>query len=263
MPPAPLSGAYIQQQLSFLRTLSAWIGKPGLVKPARSYVSDSALLVCASHATLEKTDHLRQVDRQAMLDRVASVDPRVGLQLEVMLAYAVPCREAIEFCPSLAQIPRHILLDAGIAGDWLAFVRYKRGTPRMHVRLVAIRSDEQRVVIERARDVAPDPGTNICSPPLALKQAETRFRNVLRRSGVSLQRLGVTASERQRVLAADVHFELRSMPAPSGKRTPGTDSAVMEAVHAEVARQLERRLARHGQAREATAYAETGRKKVP
>ena len=39
-----LSPATIQSELSALRTLATWIGKPGLVLPAERYVSDPALV---------------------------------------------------------------------------------------------------------------------------------------------------------------------------------------------------------------------------
>ena len=55
LPEAPLSAAYIQQQLSFLRALSDWIEKPGLVRPAQSYGCDPALVTRASNATRDRT----------------------------------------------------------------------------------------------------------------------------------------------------------------------------------------------------------------
>lgn len=38
----PLSAAYIQQQLSFLRVYASWIGKPGMVLSTSEYVDEPA-----------------------------------------------------------------------------------------------------------------------------------------------------------------------------------------------------------------------------
>lgn len=43
-PVRPLSAAYIQQQLSFLRVYASWIGKPGMVLSASEYVDEPALV---------------------------------------------------------------------------------------------------------------------------------------------------------------------------------------------------------------------------
>jgi hypothetical protein len=42
-----LSPSMVQTELSHLRTLAGWIGKPGLVLPAESYVADPALSLAA------------------------------------------------------------------------------------------------------------------------------------------------------------------------------------------------------------------------
>ena len=50
----PCSAAYIQQQMSFIRVFASWIGKPGLVRSAESYVSDPALVRRSYGALIDK-----------------------------------------------------------------------------------------------------------------------------------------------------------------------------------------------------------------
>ena len=237
----PFSASYIQQQLSFLRALCEWTGKRGLVLPARRYVRDPALVTSAKHAAHHSADPERTENRRAMLDKVASADPVVGLQLEVLLAFGLQRRDAVVFCPTLAIVPPHALPVGAGEGDYLAFVRPKRGNSRVRVRLVPIHNSERRAVLERALAAAPQSGSHIGRPGLDPKQAKIRFDNVLRRCGVSLTALGVTSCGRRKEFAADISLLLRTMPLKVQRIPLGTDRTAMEAIYLEVARLLTRK----------------------
>jgi hypothetical protein len=237
----PFSASYIQQQLSFLRALCAWTGKRGLVLPARRYVDDAALVSRARGASPDRSTVSNQVDRTTMLDKVAQADPVVGLQLDVLLAFGLQRSEAVAFCPTLAEVPPHALPAGAGNGDYLAFVRATRGRPTGRVRLTAIRTDEQRAVFERAKAAAPRPSMHIGRPGLSLKQAKVRFSNVLRRCGVSLHGLGVTAHALRQEFSSDLYFKLRTLPDPMSGGPLRTDPSAMESVYVEVGRQLTRR----------------------
>jgi integrase len=246
---APFSAAYIQQQLSFLRALCEWVGKPGLVLPAHRYVSDPALVSRATNATRDRTWSGSGVDREAVVACVTKADPVVGLQLEVMIAFGLRRKEAVMFSPALAEVPTHALPVDFPAGDFLAFLRIKRGTKGGRVRFTAIRTDEQRQVFVRALAVAPRPGTHIGRPGQSLKQALTRFSNVLRRCGVSQRELGVTPHGLRHEFAADLFYELAEVPAPIKGGQCGIDHNALRAAYLEVARQMG-----HGRARITGAY---------
>lgn len=236
----PYSPSYIQQQLSFLRVLCIWIGKRGLVLPAHRYVSDPALVSRATGAMRDRTWYGPDADRNALLGRVIEYDAVVGLQLEVLLAFGLPRRQAVVFCPALAVVPVEALpLGAG-TGDYLAFVQPIRGTPGTRVRLTPVRSDEQRDVLERARAAAPVPSMHIGYMRLDLKQNLARFNNVLFRCGVSLRRLDMTAHSKRYEFPDDIFFKLRKLPAPRKGNSHGNDQAIMQAVHIEAARRIER-----------------------
>jgi hypothetical protein len=235
--------------LSFLRALCDWIGKPGMVLPAKSYVSDPALVSRSTNAVRDRTWSGAQVDVEAVLAKVTQADPVVGLQLEVMLRFALRRKEAVMFCPALAEVPAHALPAGASPGDYLAFLRVKRGTKGGRVRYTAIRNDRQRQVLERALAAAPRPGMHIGRPGQSLKQALDRFSNVLRRCGVSRRQLGVTAHGLRHDFAADLYFELTDMPAPIKGSPANIDPAVMSAAYLEGARQLG-----HGRPRITGAY---------
>ncbi|MCS0592526.1 integrase domain-containing protein [Massilia norwichensis] len=245
----PLSPAYIQQQLSFLRSLAAWIGKAGLVLPGRRYVDDPSLVSRASNAVRDRTWSGAEVDRDEVIARVTRMDPTVGLQLEVMLAFGLRRKEAVMFSPALADVPSHALPDGVEAGAFLAFLRIKRGTKGGRLRYTAIRNDYQRQVLARALMVAPRPGMHIGKPGLTLKQSLDRFSNVLRRCGVSQRELGVTPHGARHEFGADLYFELAEVPPPIKGGAAALDPNSMTAAYLEVARQLG-----HGRARITGAY---------
>lgn len=245
----PLSAGYIQQQLSFLRALSDWIEKPGLVKPAQSYGCDPALLVRTSNATRDRTWSGANVDVGKIVEEVGQVDAVVQLQLELILAFGLRRKEAVMFCPTLAEVPV-FALPAGASNErYLAFVRVKRGTKGGRVRYTAIRNDYQRDVLRRALAAAPRRSAHVGRPGMSLKQALDRFSNVLRRCGVTQRALGVTAHGLRHEFASDLFYELTHVPPPIRGGMPGLDPAVMEHAYREVAQQLG-----HGRPRIAGAY---------
>jgi integrase len=252
----PYSAAYIQQQLSFLRALCAWIGKAGLVLPAHRYVSNPELVSRSGNATRDRTWSGSMIDADEVLAVVYQADPVVGFQLEVLLVFGLRCKEAVMFSPALAEVPAHALPAEMSEGSYLAFVCITRGTKGGRVRYTALRNDHQRKVLERAKEIAPHPGMHIGRPGQTLKQALTRFRNVLHRCGVTRRVLGVTAHGLRHEFAADLYFELTEVPAPVKGGPLNLDPKVMEAAYLEVARQLG-----HGRPRITGAYLGSRRSK--
>lgn len=246
---SPLSAAYVQQHLSFLRTLCTWVGKPGLVLPARRYVNDPSLVSRVTVAQQDRTWSGAAVDRMAVLKQVEACDPVVGLQLEVMMAFGLRRKEAVMFSPALSEVPAAALPANAQPGQYLAFVRIKRGTKGGRVRFTAIRNDEQRRALERALRAAPHPGQHIGKPGQDLKKALDRFTYVLRRCKVTQREMGVTGHGLRHEFAADLYFELAEVPAPIKGGPTNISRELMDAAYAEVAAQLG-----HGRKRITGAY---------
>jgi integrase len=230
----PLSPAYIQQQLSFLRTFAGWIGKPGLVKSAKAY-APADLVTRALCATRDRTFSGNGVDKAAVLAEVAARDEYVGVQLEVLAAFGLRRKEAVSFCPHLAEVPAHALPGSAENVSYVAFLRIKRGTKGGRVRYIAIRTEEQRVALAKAKALARHHG-HIGQPGLTLKQALRRFSDVMRAVGVTLRSLGVTAHGLRHEFAADLYFEIAEVQPPV--RGGVIDKHTMNAAYLEVARQL-------------------------
>jgi integrase len=248
VPARPYSPAYIQQQLSFLRTFSGWIGKRGLVLPAEAYVRDKALVTRHGNAQADRSWSAAGVDFNTIVAAVAKRDPVVALQLEVLYVFGLRRKEAVMFSPATAEIPADALPVSAEPGRYLMFLRVKRGTKGGRLRYIAIRNAYQEQVLARALAVAPRPGQHIGHPGWPLKKALDHFSYVLRAEGVTKRALGVTPHGLRHQFAVDLYFELTEVPAPIRGGGP-VDPEARHAAYREVARQLG-----HGRPRISGAY---------
>lgn len=244
--PAPLSPAYIQQQLSFLRVFARWIGKPGMIGRADTYAPRELV----ARSTAAQSDHTwegNDVDAAEVLARVAARDPRTALILEVMLAFGLRRKEAVMFVPAHAEVPKYAVPANAQSGAYLAFLRVKRGTKGGRLRYTAIRNPAQVRALEHARESTRD-GGHIGYQGLSLKQALRRFSNMLYRAGVTRRLLGVTGHGLRHQFAADLYYELADVAPPVRGGAP-VDADMMQAAYLEIAHQLG-----HGRPQISSAY---------
>jgi integrase len=239
LPVVPYRAATIQQMLSYLRVFGRWIGKPGLVQGAEHYVADRTLVARSYRAEADHGWAGNGVDIEASLAAVARTDAYVAAQLRLMRAFGLRRKEAIMFRPHAALVPPHAL-PADFAGgtDYLAFLKVKRGTKGGRLRYVAVRHDEQRRALDDARLLVRTAEGHLGRPGLSLKQSLDRFDNVMRKVGVTRQRLGVTSHGLRHQFAGDLFFEIAEVHAPVRGGDPECSADALRAAYLEVARQL-------------------------
>jgi len=239
-PPHAYSAAYIQQQLSFLRALAGWIGKPGLVMPAERYLSPEQRPLVRRHLAASHDHSLsaRHTGAGDVLSRVAAIDPWVGVQLQLMWAFGLRRKEAVMFCPQLADVPAWALpANADATTGYVSFLRVKRGTKGGRLRYTAVRNDVQRSALAAAKALVRSPGDHVGRPGRTLKQALERFKYVMRRAGLTRDQLGATSHALRHEFANDLYFELAGVPSPVRGGLGLEPEAMLEA-YLEVARQL-------------------------
>lgn len=233
------SAAYIQQQLSILRVFAGWIGKAGLVREAKAYVEEPALVARHYAAERDYSWASNGVDAQALVAKVTEMDRYVGIQLRLMLAFGMRRKEAVMFAPHVAEVPAYALpKDHPAATRFVSFLRIKRGTKGGHLRYTAVRSDEQREALAEARRVATIRDGHVGCPGLTLKQSLDRFSNVVRTVGISRKGLGVTAHGLRHQFANDLYFEIATVRSPVQGGDPALDPAVRREAYRQVAEQL-------------------------
>jgi hypothetical protein len=237
-PVRPISAAYIQQQLSFLRVYAGWIGKPGMVLSATKYVDDPDLVKRHIVAQHDRSWSAAGVDIAAAIATVQQIDPGVALQLEVMFAFGLRRKEAVMFNPALAEVPAYALPAGAAPGtQYVTFVRIKRGTKGGRLRFTAIRSDFQRATLERAQAAARGASSHLGQPGRSLKQALARFDYVMRRAGITRDKLGVTGHGLRHEFASDLYVDLTALPPPIAGGACD-DVELANTAYLEVARQL-------------------------
>ncbi len=235
----PLSAAYIQQQLSFLRVFSTWIGKPGMVLPPEHYVDNAALVARTYTAQADKSWSGHGLDAEQAIAAVAKIDERVAAQLSLLLHFGLRRKEAVMFCPHVAIVPAHAVPHTHAVSDrYLAFLRVKRGTKGGRLRFTAVRTDAQRQALDLTRSLARYPSSHLGHPGLTLKQSLNRFDNVMRKAGISMKQLGVTPHGLRHQFAGDLFFDITELPAPVRGSNIEGDPEVIKAAYLEVARQL-------------------------
>jgi hypothetical protein len=206
-----LSPAMIQVELSHLRTFSEWIGKPGLVRPAESYVEDPAL-VRRHYATRQDRGWTGNgVDADALVQRIAAYDPWVGAQLRLARAFGLRVKEAVMFQPHLAERAAEPRDGEDAAAD--PAIEVARGTKGGRLRRVPIDTAAKRAALEAAKALVQASEGNLAHPGRDLKQNLKRLHNVLTKFAVTRRALGITAHGLRHEYVGD-GYQARSGVAP-------------------------------------------------
>lgn len=249
----PYSPAYIQQQLWFLRVFSGWIGKAGMVMSAAHYVTDVALVERTSAAQYDHSWSARMPSPEELIAKVATANAWVGVQLQLMLAFGLRRKEAIMFRPHLADLPASAMpVPYQGNGNYLVFVRVKRGTKGGRLRFTAVRNDDQRRALQLACQFAKSESSHLGQPGLSLEQSIKLFANTMAKCGITKAALGVTAHGLRHQFAGELYYDLTTLPPPIRAATDLSDQidmVGMREAYLEVARQLG-----HGRHRVSTAY---------
>jgi len=207
-----LSPSMVQTELSHLRTLAGWIGKPGLVLPAESYVADPALVTRRSAATEDRSWPAHGVDPQSTIEEITAHDPWIGAQLRLARAFGLRIKEAVMIQPRLAERP---------AGDGPArsapmdgYLAVKRGTKGGRLRLVPIDSSAKRDALDAAKALVRSDSAFLADPARTLVQNLNRLTNVMKKFGVTQETLGVTPHGLRHEYAGDRYEALAGVPPP-------------------------------------------------
>ena len=174
-----LSSATIQNQISFFRLFTQWIGKPGMIGASELYVKAKATVTRHYAAEKDKSWSTNTVDFNEQLVRVAREDVYVAIQLRVIHAFGLRLREAVMLRPNSVD-----------KGGYLAI---EQGAKNGRARILPIDTEYKRDVIEEARKFARTPNGHIGNPELNLAQNQKRFSKIMTKLGLTQKKLGVTA----------------------------------------------------------------------
>ena len=243
-----LAPATIQTYLSFLRGLTLWLGKPGLVcEPGHfGLAPDEYRRHEAAERDRSWSGH--GIDVDALIERIAAHDRHVGAQLAVMRALGLRRKEAVMLRPRACTVPFEALgLPASErAADF--YVRIKAGAKGGRMRLIPLDSALRLSAMARAEAVAGHADAHLGNPALDLKQNLRRFNHVLARFGLTWRERGATGHGLRHEAAHGAFQSLTGEPAPvrgGGPLAPDVERA---------ARRYVAELAGHARIRASCAY---------
>lgn len=210
-----LSTGTVHNYLCYLRTFSAWIGKPGMVKPPSVYFDGSIHERRSQVAKVDRSWSSNGVDVEAKIAEVMACDRRVGQQLALCALFGMRGKEARHFRPHEAVVSRNAANenDAAAFPECETFVRINQGTKGGRARDVPLQTDAQRALLAQLRQELPL-GAFVGHPGLTSVQARNRFYNVIRKFGITKAGLGVIAHGLRHQHVNDLYSAEAGGPSP-------------------------------------------------
>jgi site-specific recombinase XerC len=220
-----LSASTITNRLSVFRHFSKWIGKPSLVRESQYYVANPNSVRRTQVAIVDKSwsSTSTNVDANVLIGHVSQFDWRVGLQLKLMQCFGLRLREAVIFKPLKS-------IDQGVG-----FVSVREGTKGGRERVVSIRTERQKALVEELLSKVSRVNESLSHPDFDLKQSLRRTKYVAEHFGITKNGLGITLHGLRHQYLNDLYFEITGCHSPV--RT-GSVSLMISALEHDIARAL-------------------------
>ncbi|MDN3920042.1 tyrosine-type recombinase/integrase [Roseateles violae] len=236
-----LSASTIQGRLSILKWFSIAIGKRGLIREPAFYgfeADDVARTYVAEH---DKSWTGNNVIPAEMIVKAYELDQWVGCQLELMKEFGLRVTEATLLRPRASDTGAALVVELGTKGG--------------RTRIVKIRTDAQRQLLERAKVLALSGSRGSMIPASKTPaQARNRLYYICRKLGLTKDQLAVTPHGLRHQYANDLYEEVSGVPSAVRGGSAILDRAADQLARQEVTRDL-------GHARESITAAYTGPRK--
>lgn len=190
-----LSPSTIQNRISVFRVFCSWIGKGDMISDSSDYVADKTSVKRTYAAKKDKSWSAKDIDFQCILDKVLEEEPRVALYIVLGLNFGLRLRESYMLKPHRA--------------DKSMYVAVAEGTKGARDRTVPIESEDQKAIIELAKQFANGVNGHIGIPGKTLKQTKDRVNYVLKKCGVTRKDMDATFHGLRHQFANDF-YERRS-----------------------------------------------------
>lgn len=195
-----LSPSTIQNRISVFRVFCNWIGKGDMVGDSTQYVNDPASVKRTYAAQQDKSWSANGIDIWEMVERVEKVDPRVAFFILIAASFGMRLRETYMLKPYRADKDRYISLAEGTKGD--------------RARTVPIETEEQKAVIEAAKELANGVNGHIGFPGKTLKQTKKRVEYILAKCGITKKENNITFHGLRHQFLNDFYERRAGVPSP-------------------------------------------------
>lgn len=181
--------ADIQTRISTFRTFgNIWIRKPGMIKESKKYATSPQSVKRRYITNVDKTWTGNGVDVLGMVQKVTELDRRVGILMDLGVAFGMRLKEAMGFHPHT---------DVRLATkDKRAHVHVRNGKGGrerdIEIEKPGPLCDYQRDLLERAKTIAARPGASLIQDGKSAAYQRNRVYYILRKAGVARTLNGVT-----------------------------------------------------------------------
>jgi len=198
----------IENRVAFLRTLTEWIGKFGMIKKTSTYSIDPGSFIRTLITTDDKTWSGNGIDILDLIERVRLQDKIVALQLELMWAFGFRVEEAFLFAP---------VKGLNSALDKL-IIKIEKGTKGGRLRLLDLDDVVQLDVLFRAGDEATGDSRSMIPRTYTLEGWRNHFYYILKKCGVRKDTanggLGITSHGLRHEFLNQLFEHITGMPSP-------------------------------------------------
>ncbi len=175
----------MQTRLSTLRIMSAWIGKPKLVKSVAHYLpdvpkKDLRVVTCAERSKSWAENGIDLIDKFRQAD---DLDERFAVMLRLELAFGLRRDEVIQFKPNKSDF-----------GSLIKVFEAKNGRKRE----IAVRTEAQRMVLNMAKEICVGKLEHMgwkhtkSGRIASLEYNEQRYNHCMAAIGITKEAAGVT-----------------------------------------------------------------------
>lgn len=214
----------IQTLISIFRTFgNEWIGKPGLIKQSAKYTKHPETAKRRYITNVDKTWSGNGVDVLDVVRKVTDLDQRVGILIELGVAFGMRLKEAMGFHPHTD------VKEATADQRERVHVRKGKGGRQRSIELEIPGPlyDYQRELLARARTIADRPGASLIPDGRSAAYQRNRVYYILRKAGVTQALNGVTFHGLRHEYAV-AYFERRTGVAVPLKGKPEKPDPVVE-----------------------------------
>ena len=172
----------IHGMFSNLRSFCRWIDKEGMVEDIGVYAGGREHLVRKTAATEDLSREAHGIDVDGFIEKARQLDARLSVLLELQRHFGLRAKESLELRPwrATALGREHLYITDGTKG----------GKHRM----IPIRSDRQRAIIDTAKEiVGKQLNAQMRWPDKTWRQGQSHFYYLMGQLGATRDQLGVTA----------------------------------------------------------------------
>lgn len=171
-----------------------------MIGDSAGYVANKTSVQRTYSAKKDKSWSAKEIDFNGILETILAEEPRVAIYILLGLHFGLRLRESFMLKPHRADKAMYVALAEGTKGD--------------RARTVPIESEDQKTVIEMAKQFANGVNGHIGMPGKTLKQTRNRVNYVLQKCGITSKQMDTTFHGLRHQFANDFYKRRSGVESP-------------------------------------------------